>query len=114
MESYQTSKVRLKSKNSDKFVTSHVFLDSCSTVTILKMKIAKEIYLEGRKTALNLTTMGQHRTESCCILHSLKVSDSDESIKLPFFYTQLNLIVSRKDIVTLGDLENWSHLIVWC
>lgn len=108
MESYQTSTVRLKSKNSDKFVTTHVFLDSGSTITIFTMKIAREIYLEGRKTALNLTTIGQHRTGSCCILHDLEVSDSDDTIKLPiFFYTQLNLIVSRKDIVILEVLENW-------
>lgn len=65
-------------------MTTHVFLDFGSTVIIFKKKIAREIYLEGRKTALNLKTMGQHRTESCCILHGLEVSDSDDTIKLSF------------------------------
>ena len=56
--------VRQKTKNSDTFVTTYVFVDSGSTVTFCTMEIARALHMEGRKTELNLTTMGQHRTES--------------------------------------------------
>ena len=85
--------VRLKTKNSDTFVTSYAFLDSGNTVNFCTMEIARALHLEGRKTELNLTTMGQHRTESCSILHDLEVSDFDDehTIKLPLCFTP-NLI----------------------
>ena len=67
--------VRVKSKNSDKFVTTYAFLDSGSTATFCTTEIARALHLEGRKTTLNLTTMGQHRTESCYVLNDLEVSD---------------------------------------
>ena len=67
--------VRVKSKNSDKFVTTYAFLDSGSTATFCTTDIARALHLEGRKTVLNLTTIGQHRTESCYVLHDLEVSD---------------------------------------
>ena len=53
-------------------------LDSGSTAIFGTMKIARGLRLEGRKTAMNLTTIGQHRTENCSILHDLEVSDLDD------------------------------------
>ena len=51
--------VRVKSKNSDKFVTTYAFLDSERTATFCTTEIARALHLEGRKTTLKLTTMGQ-------------------------------------------------------
>lgn len=101
------------------FVTTYAFFDSGSTATFCTMEISsyRAFHFEGGKTALNLTIMGQHRTKSCSNLHDLEVSDLDDehTIKLPlYFYTKPNLAMSRKDIVTLDDLQNWPYLIVWC
>ena len=52
------------------------------------MEIARALHLGGRKPALNLTTMGRHRTESCYVLHDLKVCDfnSEHTIELTCEY----------------------------
>ncbi|XP_062610668.1 uncharacterized protein LOC134272454 [Saccostrea cucullata] len=104
--------VRLKSRNSDKFITTYAFLDSGSTTTFCSEEIARSLHLEGKKTVLNLTTIGQQRTENCCILSGLEVSDlnGDHTIDLPPMYTQPDLPISKKDIVTSEDLQRWPHL----
>ncbi|XP_062566787.1 uncharacterized protein LOC134229094 [Saccostrea cucullata] len=104
--------VRLKSRNSDKFITTYAFLDSGSTATFCTEEIARSLHLEGKKTVLNLTTMGQQRTENCSILSGLEVSDlnGDHTIDLPPIYTQPDLPISKKDIGTSEDLHRWPHL----
>ena len=104
--------VIVKSRNSDKFVTIYAFLDSGSTATFCTTEIAKALHLKGRKTTLNLTTMGQLRTESCYVLNDLEVSElnGEHTIELPSIYAQPNLPVSKKDIVTSEDLQKWPHL----
>nr|XP_034339443.1 uncharacterized protein LOC105341007 [Crassostrea gigas] len=104
--------VRLKSRNSDKYIYTYAFLDSGSTATFFTEKIANLLHIEGKKTLLNLTTMGQQKTENCYILSGLEITDvnGDNPIDLPPIYTQPELPVSRKDIISLEDLQRWPHL----
>lgn len=98
--------VRLKSRNSDKYIYTYAFLHSGSTATFCTEKIANLLHVEGNKTLLNLTTMGQPKTENCYILSGLEITDvnGDNPIDLPPIYTQPALPVSRKDIISLEDL----------
>jgi hypothetical protein len=104
--------VRLKSKFSDKFVNTYAFLDSGSTATFCSEEIVKSLHIEGKRTVLNLMTMGQHRTENCFIISNLELSNlkSEKIIELPSIYTQQQLPVSKRDIVTMNDLQRWPHL----
>ncbi|XP_052697355.1 uncharacterized protein LOC128175621 [Crassostrea angulata] len=56
--------------------------------------------------------MGQQKTENCYILSGLEITDvnGDNPIDLPPIYTQPELPVSRKDIISLEDLQRWPHL----
>lgn len=65
------------------------FLDSGSTATFCTEKIANLLHIEGKKTLLNLTTMGQQKTENCYILSGLEITDvnGDNPIDLPPIYT---------------------------
>lgn len=104
--------VRLKSRNSDRHIYTYAFLDSGSTATLCTEKIANLLHNEGKKTLLNLTTVGQQKTENCYILSGLEITDlnGDNPIDLHPIYTQPELPVSRKDIISLEDLQRWPHL----
>ena len=56
-------------------MTTYAFLDSGRTTTFSTREIARALHLEGRKTTLKLTIMGQHRTESSYALNDLEVSE---------------------------------------
>ena len=104
--------VRLKSKSSDKFVNTYAFLDSGSTATFCKEEIINSLHLEGKRTTLTLTTMGECRRENCFVISDLELSDlnGENTINLPPIYTQPNLPVSKRDIVTNEDIQQWPHL----
>lgn len=59
--------------------------------------------MEGKNTLLYLTTMGQQKTENCYILSGLEITDlnGDNPVDPPPIYTQPELPVPRKDIISL-------------
>ncbi|XP_062605642.1 uncharacterized protein LOC134267449 [Saccostrea cucullata] len=86
--------VRLKSKYSDKYVTTYAFLDSGSNATFCLETPAHSLNIEGKRTKLNLVTMGQEKVQDAYVI-------SDLESTLP---------VSRKDVISPEDLKEWPHL----
>ena len=53
--------VRLKSVDSDKYLETYAFLDSGSTSTFCSADIMRHLNIEGKRTKINLLTMGQEK-----------------------------------------------------
>ncbi|XP_056001985.1 uncharacterized protein LOC125664373 [Ostrea edulis] len=104
--------VRLKSKCSDKYLTTYAFLDSGSNATFCLESLTDLLNVEGKRTKLNLVTMGQEKVHDSYVICGLEVSDlnGDNTIELPPVFTQSTLPVSKKDVISLEDVKRWPHL----
>ncbi|XP_056022166.1 uncharacterized protein LOC125649571 [Ostrea edulis] len=104
--------VRLKSKCSDKYLTTYAFLDSGSNATFCLESLTDLLNVEGKRTKLNLVTMGQEKVHDSYVICGLEVIDlnGDNTIELPPVFTQSTLPVSKKDVIFLEDVKRWSHL----
>ena len=104
--------VRLKSKNSDKFVTTYAFLDSGSNATFCSENIVHSLNIEGKKSRLNLVTMGQEKVQDTFVIPNLEVSDicGKNTLAPQPVFTQSRLSVARKDVISLDDIKRWPNL----
>ncbi|CAG2235127.1 unnamed protein product [Mytilus edulis] len=104
--------VRLKLINCDKYVETYAFLDSGSTASFCTENVVRFLNVEGKRTQINLLTMGQEKVVDSSVISGLEVCDinGNNAISLPPIFTRPNLPVSRKDIVSSNDLQNWPHL----
>ena len=98
--------VRVKVRSSEKFIQTYAFLDSGSSASFCSESIMKSLGVEGRKTKINLCTMGQESVVDSYVVSDLEVISLDgmETVQLPPVFTQLKLPVSRKDVVTSDDI----------
>lgn len=104
--------VRLKSKISDKYIVTYAFLDSGSTARFCLEEIITALNVEGRKTQINLLTIGQETIQESYVVSGLGVSSpsSENVLELSPVFTQPTLPVFEKDIVLSDDIQNWSYL----
>ncbi|XP_071150422.1 uncharacterized protein [Mytilus edulis] len=104
--------VRLKLINCDKYVETYAFLDSGSTASFCTENVVRFLNVEGKRTQINLLTMGQEKVVDSSVISRLEVCDinGNNAISLPPIFTRSNLPVSRKDIVSSNDLQRWPHL----
>ena len=104
--------VKLKHSDSNNFIETYAFLDTGSTSTFCSEDILKRLNVTGRKTKINLLTMGQESLVDSEVVSSLEICDlnGDNTVSLPPIYSQPSLPVSKKDIVTKKDLQRWQHL----
>lgn len=104
--------VRVYCANSDKFVETYAFLDSGSTASFCSETIMHDLHIEGKRTKLNLLTMGHQETKYCYVISGLQISDlyGNNILTLPPIYSQENLPVTSNDIVSISDIQKWPHL----
>ena len=74
--------------------------------------IVHSLNIEGKKSRLNLVTMGQEKVQDTFVIPNLEVSDicGKNTTALPPVFTQYRLPVSRKDVISLDDIKRWPHL----
>ncbi|XP_014665117.1 PREDICTED: uncharacterized protein LOC106807320 [Priapulus caudatus] len=72
----------------------------------------RSLNIEGKKTTIDLRTMGQEMVKSCYVVSGLEVSSlsGENTLELPPVFTQVDLPVTRKDVTLADDLRKWSHL----
>ncbi|XP_052256117.1 uncharacterized protein LOC127861549 [Dreissena polymorpha] len=104
--------VRVKAKSSDKFVETYAFLDSGSTATFCSDQVLHLLGIEGKKTILNLTTLGNKQKQTTREVKGLEISslDGEHTIELPPVFTQPFLSLSRADVPSEEDVTGWPHL----
>ena len=105
--------VKIRSKESNKIVTTYAFLDNGSDSSFCSEMLAKQLGIEGVKTTLSLTTMEKKNSViDSSIVQNLEICDLDENvfIDLPSAYTTSEIPVSCQDIPTQEDVDQWPHL----
>ena len=72
----------------------------------------RELNTSGRRTEVLLQTMGTEKTVKSYEITGLEVSNIEEDVylKLPKVYTQKNIPVTKRNILTQLDLDKWPHL----
>ena len=104
--------VRIKPKDSNKFVETYALLDSGSTATFCSEALMKALNVQGRKTKINLRTMVQEKIKDAHTIKGLEVCslDGDGMVELPPVLSQETLPVSKREIISNEDLKQWSYL----
>jgi hypothetical protein len=104
--------VRLKRINSDKYIETYAFLDTGSTATFCTEEVMRSLNIEGKKTRINLQTMGQETVQGCYVVSGLEVSSlsGEHALELPPVFTQTTLPVTQKDVISSEGLQKWPYL----
>ena len=87
-------------------------MDSGSDTVFCTEKVRQQLNIGGKKTKMNLRTITGSKTTDSRIIRGLEVTDLEENhiVKLPVAYTQREIPVSKNDIMTQADIQNYSYL----
>ena len=105
--------VKVWSKTTETPVITYAFLDSGSTSTFCTESLTKQLGVSAIRTQISLTTLEKKNSLiDSFIVKDLTISDLDENvfIALPALYTRPEIPVSKEDIPTQGDVDQWPHL----
>ena len=104
-------KVWLKSAGSP--VITYAFLDNGSSSSFCTESLMRQLGVDGTPTRISPTTLEKKDSPvDSFVVKDLVISDLDENvfIELPALYTRPEIPVSKEDIPTQGDIDQWPHL----
>ena len=104
-------KVWLKSASSP--VITYAFLDSGSSSSFCTESLMRQLGVDGTPTRISLTTLEKKDSPiNSFVVKDVVISDLDENvfIESPALYTRPVIPVSKEDIPTQGDIDQWPHL----
>ncbi|XP_064647035.1 uncharacterized protein LOC135499916 [Lineus longissimus] len=104
--------VKVRMRGGNKCVETYALLDSGSTASFCTMELMKSLGVKGRKTKINIRTMGHEILQNSYVISDLEVVSFNENIVtvLPPVFTQLKLPVDSDAVVTSEDIQKWSYL----
>nr|XP_006811381.1 PREDICTED: uncharacterized protein LOC102802724 [Saccoglossus kowalevskii] len=104
--------VKLRCKATGISIETYAFIDNGSDTVFCTERISQQLNISGPKTKLNMRTINGNKITDTHMLRGLEVSDLDghNTIGLPVTYTQKEIPVSKKDILSQADILNWSYL----
>ena len=88
-------------------------LDSGSSSTFCTESLIRQLGVDGTRTQISLTTLEKKDSPiDSFVVKDLVISDLDENvfIELPALYTRPEIPVSKEDIPTQSDIDQWPHL----
>ena len=103
--------VWLKSAGSP--IITYAFLDNGSSSSFCRESLMRQLGVDGTPTRISLTTLEKKDSPvDSFVVKDLVISDLDENvfIELPALYTRPEIPVSKEDIPTQGDIDQWPHL----
>ena len=98
-------------------VITYAFLDSGSSSTFCTESLMRQLGVNGTRTQISLTTLEKKDSLiDSFLVNDLVISDLDENvfIELPALYTRPEIPVSKEEIPTQGDIDQWPHLCGIC
>ena len=104
-------KIRLKSSNQT--IITYAFLDNGSSATFCTESLMRKLGVDGTKVKISLSTLEKKNSPvDSYLIRDLVVSDLDENhfVHLPTLYTRPEIPVSKEDIPTQEDVDQWPHL----
>ncbi|XP_068690788.1 uncharacterized protein [Montipora foliosa] len=104
-------KIRLKSSNQT--IITYAFLDNGSSATFCTESLMRKLGVYGTKAKISLSTLEKKNSPvDSYLIRDLVVSDLDENhfVHLPTLYTRPEIPVSKEDIPTQEDEDQWPHL----
>ena len=93
-------------------VNTYALLDDCSDVSLCDERLSKALRLKGKRRKFHLTTVNEQASESVGYEVKCNVTSVDgrETVELDKVLTVKKIPISKRNIVTQGDLNAWSHL----
>ncbi|XP_043983761.1 uncharacterized protein LOC122837472 [Gambusia affinis] len=104
--------VQVRSPKTNTTVQTYAFLDPGSTGTFCTESLAQRLQLKGKKTSIQLQTMGHKDIVSTNIISGLQVAalDKNDFIDLPDVMTQKLMPVSKQNVPQQEDIDKWPYL----
>ncbi|XP_074639484.1 uncharacterized protein LOC141897759 [Acropora palmata] len=105
--------VEIRSKSSNQTIITYAFLDNGSSATFCTESIMRKLGVDGTKVKISLSTLEKKNSPvDSYLIRDLVVSDLDENhfVHLPTLYTRPEIPVSKNDIPTQEDVDQWPHL----
>ena len=105
--------VKVRARNSDRSVINDAILDNGSSASFCPESLTDQLGVKGPKVKISLSTLeNKNSVVDSFLISDLIVSDLDENeyISLPMLYTRPEFPVSRDDIPTQDDVDQWPHL----
>ena len=104
--------VQVKAKKGSITVHTFAFLDPGSTASFCTVGLMEKLKVQGRKSNITLSTLGQRRVVETSIVRGLEIAGLDRNnfCDLPGLYTQQTLPVHKGNITRQCDIEQWPHL----
>jgi hypothetical protein len=105
--------VTVKAVNSHKQVNTYAFLDTGSTASFCTERLMHALNLRGNKVQISLSTMSDDcKLTSSYVLKGLELGslNGKDFTELPELFTQARLPVTRKEIPTQEDIDQWPYL----
>ena len=105
--------VKVWLKSSGPPVVTYAFLDSGNSSTFCTESLMRQLGVDGTRTRISLTTLEKKDSPiDSFVVRDLVISDLDENvfIELPALYTRPDIPLSKEDIPTQSDIDQWPHL----
>ena len=105
--------VKIRSKSSRQTIITYAFLDNGSSATFCTESLMRKLGVDGTKVKISLSTLEKKNSPvDSYLIRDLVVSDLDENhfVHLPTLYTRPEIPVSKNDIPTQEDVDQWPHL----
>lgn len=104
--------VQVKSMKGSKVIQTYAFLDPGSTDTFCSETLMRRLNLNGKKTQINLLTMGPKVTVPSSMVAGMEISSltGRQFYELPRVYTQKKMPAGTSNIVREEDLAKWPYL----
>ena len=105
--------VKIRSKSSRQTIITYAFLDNGSSATFCTESLMRKLGVDGTKVKISLSTLEKKNSPvDSYLIRDLVVSDLDENhfVHLPTLYTRPEIPVSKNDIPTQQDVDQWPHL----
>ncbi|XP_035989441.1 uncharacterized protein LOC118561455 [Fundulus heteroclitus] len=104
--------VQVRSPKTNTTVQTYAFLDPGSTATFCTESLARRLQLKGKRTSIQLQTMGHKDIVSTNIISGLQVAafNKNDFIQLPDVMTQKRMPVSKRNVPQQEDINQWPYL----
>ena len=101
--------VKIRSKSSNQTIITYAFLDNGSSATFCTESLMRKLGVDGTKVKISLSTLEKKNSpvDSYLILSDL---DENHFVHLPTLYTRPEIPVSKNDIPTQEDVDQWPHI----
>ena len=105
--------VKICSKPSNQTIITCAFLDNGRSATFCTESLMRKLGVHGTKVKISLSTLQKKSSlVDSYLIRDLVVSDIDENhfVHLPVPYTSPEIPVSKNNIPTQEDVDQWPHL----